>query len=305
GGSTSGGAVSVAAGAAWAALGSDTGGSIRIPAALQGLVGFKSTARLVPTDGAIPLSTTLDTVCAITTNVRDALTVHEVLAARRVTLAHKPLAALRFGVPTTLMLDGLEPAVAAAFQRALATLRDAGARIEEIALPQLAELAALNAAGGFSAAESWAWHRRLLATKADQYDPRVAVRIRRGEKMSAADYIELTWARRDWIARTEAAMGEPSGFDAMLSPTVPLIAPAIAPLVGSDEAFFAANGALLRNPSAINFLDGCALSLPCHAAGEMPVGLMVWGAALRDDAVLDASLAIEAALAPQRGGETS
>ena len=203
------------------------------------------------------------------------------------------------------MLDGLEPAVAAAFQRALATLRDAGARIEEIALPQLAELAALNAAGGFSAAESWAWHRRLLATKADQYDPRVAVRIRRGEKMSAADYIELTWARRDWIARTEAAMGEPSGFDAMLSPTVPLIAPAIAPLVGSDEAFFAANGALLRNPSAINFLDGCALSLPCHAAGEMPVGLMVWGAALRDDAVLDASLAIEAALAPQRGGETS
>ena len=287
GGSTSGGAVSVAAGAAWAAL------------------GFKSTARLVPTDGAIPLSTTLDTVCAITTNVRDALTVHEVLAARRVTLAHKPLAALRFGVPTTLMLDGLEPAVAAAFQRALATLRDAGARIEEIALPQLAELAALNAAGGFSAAESWAWHRRLLATKADQYDPRVAVRIRRGEKMSAADYIELTWARRDWIARTEAAMGEPSGFDAMLSPTVPLIAPAIAPLVGSDEAFFAANGALLRNPSAINFLDGCALSLPCHAAGEMPVGLMVWGAALRDDAVLDASLAIEAALAPQRGGETS
>jgi Asp-tRNA(Asn)/Glu-tRNA(Gln) amidotransferase A subunit family amidase len=117
--------------------------------------------------------------------------------------------------------------------------------------------------------------------------------------MSAADYIELTWARRDWIARTEAAI---AGFDAMLSPTVPLIAPAIAPLVASDEAFFAANGALLRNPSAINFLDGCALSLPCHGAGEMPVGLMVWSGALRDDAVLDASLAIEAALAPSRGG---
>ena len=206
---------------------------------------------------------------------------------------------LRLGVPTTLMLDGLEPAVAAAFQRALATLRNAGARVEELALPQLGELAALNAAGGFSAAESWAWHRRLLATKADQYDPRVALRIRRGEKMSAADYIELTWARRDWIARTEAAI---AGFDAMLSPTVPLIAPAIAPLVASDEAFFAANGALLRNPSAINFLDGCALSLPCHGAGEMPVGLMVWSGALRDDAVLDASLAIEAALAPSRGG---
>ncbi len=297
GGSTSGGAVSVAAGAAWAALGSDTGGSIRIPAALQGLVGFKNTARLVSTDGAIPLSTTLDTVCAITLSVRDAVVLHEVLAQRRVTLAARPLSALRLGVPTTLMLDGLEPVVAGAFQRSLAALRDAGARVEEISLPQLGELAGLNAAGGFPAAESWAWHRRHLAAGADRYDPRVAMRIRRGEKMSAADYVELMWARRDWIARTEAAI---AGFDAMLSPTVPMVAPPIAPLVASDEAFFAVNGALLRNPSAINFLDGCALSLPCQAAGEMPVGLMVWGAALRDDAVLDASLAIEAALAPRR-----
>lgn len=297
GGSTSGGAVSVAAGAAWAALGSDTGGSIRIPAALQGLVGFKNTARLVPTDGAIPLSTTLDTVCAITLSVRDALVLHEILAQRRVTLANKPLSALRLGVPTTLMLDALEPAVAAAFERSLATLRRAGARVEEIALPPLAELAALNAAGGFSAAESWAWHRRRLASEGDRYDPRVAMRIRRGEAMSAADYVELMWARRDWIARMEAAI---AGFDALLSPTVPMIAPPIAPLRDSNEAFFATNGALLRNPSAINFLDGCALSLPCQAPGEMPVGLMVWSSAQRDDAVLDASLAIEAALAPGR-----
>jgi amidase/aspartyl-tRNA(Asn)/glutamyl-tRNA(Gln) amidotransferase subunit A len=123
------------------------------------------------------------------------------------------------------------------------------------------------------------------------------MRIRRGEKMSAADYVELTWARRDWLARMEAALAP---FDAMLSPTVPMVAPPIEPLRASDEAFFAANGALLRNPSAINFLDGCALSMPCQASGEMPVGLMVWAAALRDDAVLDASLTIEAALAPQR-----
>lgn len=297
GGSTSGGAVSVAAGAAWAALGSDTGGSIRIPAALHGLVGFKNTARLVPTDGAIPLSTTLDTVCAITLSVRDAIVLHEVLAQRTVSLAHKPLSALRLGVPTTLMLDGLEREVASAFERSLAALRAAGAHVEEIALPPLSELAALNAAGGFSAAESWAWHRRRLATDGDRYDPRVALRIRRGEAMSAADYVELTWARRDWIARMEAAL---AGFDAMLSPTVPMVAPPIAPLLASDDAFFAANGALLRNPSAINFLDGCALSVPCHAAGAMPVGLMVWSSALRDDAVLDASLAIEAALAPGR-----
>ena len=88
-----------------------------------------------------------------------------------------------------------------------------------------------------------------------------------------------------------------AGFDALLSPTVPMVAPPIAPLIASDEAFFATNALLLRNPSAINFLDGCALSLPCHRAGEMPVGLMVWHGALRDDAVLEASLAIEAALA--------
>jgi amidase/aspartyl-tRNA(Asn)/glutamyl-tRNA(Gln) amidotransferase subunit A len=294
GGSTSGGAVSVAAGAAWAALGSDTGGSIRIPAALQGLVGFKNTARLVPLDGTIPLSTTLDTACAITRSVRDAVVLHQVLAARAVRLTRRPLTALRLAVPTTLMLDALEAPVAAAFARALSALRTAGAQIDEIELPALLELAQINATGGFSAAESWAWHRRLLAEHGPRYDPRVALRIRRGETMSAADYIDLLQARSAWIARIEAAL---LPCDALLSPTLPLVAPPIAPLVASDEAFFATNARLLRNPAVVNMLDGCALSLPCHRAGEMPVGLMVWSSALHDDAVLDVSLAIEAALA--------
>ncbi|MES3014686.1 MAG: amidase [Pseudomonadota bacterium] len=290
GGSTSGGAVSVATGAAWAALGSDTGGSIRIPAALQGLVGFKNTARLTPTEGAIPLSTTLDTACAITRSVRDAVLLHEVLADRRVALAGRPITALRLAAPATVMLDALDASVARAFERALALLRAAGARIEEIALPALADVPP-----SFSPPEAWAWHRRLLATRQAEYDPRVAMRIRRGEAMSAADYIDLLQARRAWIARVEAAL---TGFDAMLSPTVPVVAPPIAPLIVSDDAFFATNALLLRNPSLVNMLDGCALSLPCHADGEMPVGLMVWGGALRDDAVLDVSLAIEAALMP-------
>jgi len=297
GGSTSGGAVSVASGAAWAALGSDTGGSIRIPAALQGLVGFKSTARLVPTEGAVPLSTTLDTACAITRSVRDAVLLHEVLAQRVVQRSGHALGAMRFGLPTTLMLDALDPHVAASFERAVATLRAAGAHVEDIALPELGELAAINASGGFSAAESWAWHRQLLKQHEAAYDPRVALRIRRGERMSAADYIDLLHARRDWIEQMQIAT---RGFDALLSPTVPLIAPRIADLQASDEAFFAANALLLRNPSAVNFLDGCALSLPCHREGEMPVGLMVWGHALDDDRVLDASLAIESALAGTR-----
>lgn len=293
GGSTSGGAVSVATGAAWAALGSDTGGSLRIPAALNGLVGFKCTARLVPTTGAIPLSTTLDTVGAITRSVRDAALMHSLLSDRPVTLADKPASVLRLAVPRTLMLDGLEPVVAQAFERALGTLRRAGAVVDEIDLPELSELAAINAGGGFSPAEAWAWHRRLLSERGQDYDPRVAARIRRGEGMSAADYIDLMQARRDWITRVERRLQD---HDAMLSPTVPIVAPLLEPLLASDEAFFSTNATLLRNPAAINMLDGCALSLPCHTPGDWPVGLMVWSHALRDVAVLDAAQAIETAL---------
>jgi aspartyl-tRNA(Asn)/glutamyl-tRNA(Gln) amidotransferase subunit A len=291
GGSTSGGGVSVASGAAWAALGSDTGGSIRIPAALQGLVGFKNTARLTPTEGAIPLSTTLDTACTITRSVRDAVLLHEVLADRHASLAKRPLSSLRLGVPT-LLLDGMDATVAKAFERTLAALRRAGVRIDDVALP-IDELASINATGGFSAAESWAWHRPLITQRQADYDPRVALRIRRGETMTAADYITLLQARKDWITRMTASLQR---FDALLSPTVPIVAPTIASLV-ADEAFFATNALLLRNPSVVNMLDGCALSLPCHQAGELPVGLMVWSHGLQDDTVLDVSLAIESAIA--------
>jgi amidase/aspartyl-tRNA(Asn)/glutamyl-tRNA(Gln) amidotransferase subunit A len=294
GGSTSGGAVSVAGGAAWAALGSDTGGSIRIPAALQGLVGFKNTARRTPTAGCIPLSTTLDTACAITRSVRDAVLLHEVLASRRVALRGRPVAALRLGVPQTLMLDALEPAVAAAFDSALRRLSSAGARIERIALPELADTAPLLAGGGFPAAESWAWHRHRLAEREADYDPRVLRRIRPGAAMTAADYIDLQHARAAWIARMEAALAP---FDAMLSPTVPLVAPPLAPLVDDDEAFFAANARLLRNTVPVNLLDGCAISLPCQDAGALPVGLMLWDVAMADDRLLDAASAVEATLA--------
>ncbi len=296
GGSSSGAAVSVAGGSAFIGLGSDTGGSIRIPAALNGIVGFKNTARLTPAGGALPLSTTLDTVCAMTRSVRDAVLAHEILAGRRVPLSGAPLAGRRLAVPRTVMLDGLEPAVARAFERALGTLRNAGARIEEIDLPEIADLGAIQANGGFAAAESYAWHRPWLAGHAGRYDPRVATRIQRGATMMAHDYIDLIHARRDWIARVERAT---AGFDALLSPTVPITAPPtarVAPGTERDDAFFQVNALLLRNPSVVNMLDGCAISLPCHAAGELPVGLMIWHGAMRDDAVLDIALAAEAQL---------
>jgi amidase/aspartyl-tRNA(Asn)/glutamyl-tRNA(Gln) amidotransferase subunit A len=282
----------VATGAAWAALGSDTAGSIRIPAALQGLVGFKNTQRLVPREGCVPLSTTLDTACAITRSVGDAALLHEVLAGRRVQLARRPLSALRLAVPQGPLLERLEPAVARAFERTLTRLSAAGSCLHDITLPD----AGVLTQGGFSAMESWAWHRHHLAAHEALYDPRVARRIRRGQAFSAADYIDLQAARSAWIAQMQPAIAP---FDALLSPTVPLLAPPLQPLVDSDERFFEVNGLLLRNPMLANLLDGCALSLPCHAPGEWPVGMMVWSGALQDDSVLDVSLAIEAALAAE------
>jgi len=296
GGSSSGAAISVASGAAFIGLGSDTGGSIRIPAALNGIVGFKNTARLTPADGALPLSTTLDTVCAMTRSVRDAVTAHEILSARQVTPGSAPLSAYRLAVVKNVFLDDLEPAVATAFARSLATLRATGAHIHEIELPELADLQAINATGGFSAAESYAWHRLLLERSGAGYDPRVAQRILRGAGMKAHEYIDLVRARRDWIARVEKVL---TPFDAVVSPTVPITAPSIAsvaPGAERDDEFFRVNALLLRNPSIVNMLDGCAISLPCHADGELPVGLMLWHGAMHDDAVLAVALQAERTL---------
>jgi aspartyl-tRNA(Asn)/glutamyl-tRNA(Gln) amidotransferase subunit A len=301
GGSSSGAAISVATGAAFIGLGSDTGGSIRIPAALNGLVGFKSTARLVPLGGTIPLSSTLDTACAITRSVRDAILTHEILAARRVNRSNAPLSAYRLAITPTVMHEGLDADVARAYERSLHTLRQAGAQIEEIKLPDLGELATFQTLGNFSAAESYTWHKALLQDQSALYDPRVLTRIMRGASMSARDYIELVQARRGWITRMERAL---EGFDALLSPTVPLIASPIADIAPAqgldaaqdqarDEAFFKVNALLLRNPSAVNMLDGCAISLPCHAPNEPPVGLMVWHGAMRDDRVLNIATQIE------------
>ena len=295
GGSSSGAAVSVATGAAFVALGSDTGGSIRIPAALNGIVGFKNTARLVPTTGAVPLSTTLDTACAMTRTVRDAIVAHEVLAARRVTRSSAPLSQYRLAVPSTLFLDDLDATVARAFERTLATLRAAGATIDTIALPAVQD----QPAYGFAAPEAFAWHRDLLQRAGDRYDPRVRQRIEKGATLMAWEYIDLLHARQRWIARMHERI---DAYDALLSPTVPIVAPLladVAPGAGQDAEFFRVNNLLLRNTSAINLLDGCALSLPCHVAGELPVGLMVWHGALRDDTVLNVGQQIEQILQKQ------
>ncbi|MDP3226335.1 MAG: amidase, partial [Rubrivivax sp.] len=282
GGSSSGAAVSVALGLAVAGLGSDTGGSIRVPAALCGLVGFKNTQTRTPLAGAFPLSFTLDTVCAMTRSVADCLVVDGVLAGAPLQVPARGLRGARLALPQTLMLDGLQPEVAAAFQRALSRLSAAGAQIVELPLRELSEISQINAPGGFSAVEAYAVHRHDLQTQREKFDPRVAARVALGEGVSAADYIVMQQRRGDWITRVGQRL---QGFDALVCPTVPITAPPIADLVASDEAFFKANGQLLRNTFAINFLDGCAFTLPCQAAGDLPVGLMLSAPAGHDAAL--------------------
>ena len=298
GGSSSGAAISVATGAAHIGLGTDTGGSIRIPAALNGLVGFKSTARLVPKAGALPLSTTLDTVCAITRSVRDAILAHEVLSGLTVGKTISTIQGAQLAYTETLFMDSADAYIAETFDRTLKLLRDAGAQLVKIELPELKELTQFAEMGNFSAAESFTWHQHLLREHGQQYDPRVALRMQRGAQMSASDYLGLINARSDWMARMHLAL---HSFDALISPTVPILPPAIAevaPGADCDDAFFKINALLLRNPSVINMLDGCAISIPCHALGAPPCGMMIWHTAMHDERILNIALEIERLLNP-------
>src|SRR5216684_7977567 len=295
GGSSSGAAVSVSDGMAFGALGTDTGGSCRIPAALCGVVGFKPTAHRVPTAGAFPLSTSLDSIGPLAATVECCATLDAVLAGEPAgDLAPFPLAGLRMAVPQTLVLEGVEPAVARAFESALAALRKAGARIVDIPLRELAELQQINAKGGLAAAESYAIHRSLIAKAEKMYDPRVLVRILRGQEQDAADYIDLIAARADFIRRL-ATITAP--YDALVMPTVPMTAPRIADLA-SDDAYRHANFLVLRNPGIANFLDRCSISIPCHRAGDAPVGLMLIGEHGADRRLLSVAAAIETAVSP-------
>ncbi len=297
GGSSSGAAVSVTDGMAVAAIGSDTGGSVRIPAAFCGLAGFKPTARRVSTQGALPLSISLDSIGPIAPTVACCAQLDAILAgAEREAPKPAELRGLRLAVPRTLALDDLDAHVAASFQAALGRLSAAGALIQEIAVPAFGRIAAINAKGGLAGAESWWWHKDLIGRAGGRYDPRVGLRILRGKEISAADYLDVLHARAAWIAEVQAAIG---GFDALLMPTVPVVAPAIAEVAATDDAYFRANGLILRNPTLINFLDGCALSIPCHERGTAPVGLMLAGAAMSDARILSIGLAAEAVLQPR------
>ena len=297
GGSSAGAPISVADGFAAVAIGTDTGGSVRIPAALCGTVGFKPTQKRIPREGATPLSTTLDSIGPLGNSVTCCAIADAVLAGEpAVPPPPVPLAAQRLGVPRTLVLDDLEPAVATAFERACAVLSRAGARLQDVPLAEFSEYGAINAKGGFTPPEAYAWHAALLARRSDDYDPRVRVRIERGRTMSAADYVTLGWQRADFIARVDARTAE---LDALLLPTVPIVAPPIAAF-NKDDDYWRLNMRILRNTAIVNFLDRCAISIPIHPPGTAPVGLMVVGRHGDDRRLLAMAIAIEAALAGDR-----
>ncbi len=274
GGSSSGAAVSVADGMSLAALGTDTGGSCRIPAAFCGVVGYKPTARRVPLDGVLPLSPSLDSVGPLAASVACCAAIDAVLAGETPP-AIKPmeLRGLRLAVPGNVVMEGLEPEVAEAFSRALNRLGNLGVRITHLAFPQFERVAAANAEGGFAAAEAHAWHREYLADQSEIYDPRVRTRIQRGDSMSAGDMVRLLAARREIVASMDEATAP---FDAVAMPTAPIVPPRIDSLT-DDADYTRVNMLALRNASLGNFLDRCAISLPAHRRGEAPCGFMLMG----------------------------
>jgi aspartyl-tRNA(Asn)/glutamyl-tRNA(Gln) amidotransferase subunit A len=296
GGSSSGAAASVADGMAAVALATDTGGSIRIPATFCELTGFKPTARRVPSTGAFPLSTSLDSIGPIGLSVDCCAIVDRVLAglppaaAQTVPLGARPLAGVRLGVLRNVMFSDADEVITAAFAHAARVLEAAGADIVEFTFAALDRLPEINKVG-LSSIESYAYHRPLL-DRASQYDHRVLMRIMRGEHVSASDYLNLLAERRAMIAAADQAFAP---FDAVICPTVPIAPPRVTDLA-DDATFFRVNSLILRNPSVFNFLDGCALSLPCNRPGDAPAGLMLAGTSGRDDAILALGHRVEAAL---------
>jgi len=293
GGSSSGAAVSIADGMAYGALGTDTGGSCRIPAAYNGIVGYKPTQARVPLDGGVPLSFSLDSFGPLARTVACCAVLDAVLANEAVQpLQPRPIKGMRLAVPMTVALDDLDEAVANTFERALTTLSRAGALIEHIEVPEFLDVGMMNAKGGFAAAESYAWHRFLLTSKGNVYDPRVSLRILRGEHISAADYIDLVNARRSLVARIAARLAP---YDALVMPTTANTPPRIADLA-DDKAFTTQNLRSLRNCTLINMIDGCAISLPAHRDGEVPVGLMLAATGGSDRRIFELAAGMEGAI---------
>ena len=294
GGSSSGSGVSVADQMAVASIGTDTGGSVRIPAALCGIVGFKPTARRVPTEGAFPLSSTFDSVGPLAPSVKCCILLDQIMRGAPVqTLRPYPLKNLRVAIVSGLPLEHLDTHVSTAFERTVHMLQQSGVIVDEIRSDAIDHPDRSSSGARLLSAEAYATHRRLLDRSGHLYDPRVASRILPAAETTAADYIDLLSWRRNFVRDVTQEL---DSYDALLMPTTPIIAPPLLELEQSDKVYFETNTLMLRNTSIVNQMDGCALSLPCHLQDEPPVGLMVAGLPLQDDKILRIGLAIETLL---------
>ncbi len=270
GGSSSGAGVAVADGMCEVAIGSDTGGSVRIPAALCGLVGFKPSRQRVPTKGVFPLSYTLDSIGPIARSVADCAKADAVMAGEEfVPPAAATLAGLRFGIADGLPFDNLDDTVATVFAAAIKRLDQAGVRVTHEKLSLFDDMVAVNAKGGISPPEACAIHRDRIKRRAADIDPNVLARIERGCAVSSADYVDMMRDRARLVRAMDDRLG---GLDALVLPTTPIVAPTIAE-VEDRKVFSFCNMLLLRNTNLVNFFDLCAISIPLPAT--LPVGLML------------------------------
>jgi aspartyl-tRNA(Asn)/glutamyl-tRNA(Gln) amidotransferase subunit A len=286
--------VSVTDGMAAATIGSDTGGSVRIPAALCGIAGYKPTQARVPLTGAFPLSHTRDSIGPLGLSANCCVLLDRAMAGEPiVTREVASLRGLTFGVPTTILMDKLDRDVERAFASALTRISRAGGVIKEFVFQELQDELDGSKHVNFSGYEAYQLHRERLETMFAEFDPRVSKRLMLGANMSERDYRALHVLREKLMA---SANKTTAGFDALLAPTVPIVAPTLAELDKSDDELYRINSLILRNTAPFNALNRPAWSLPCHSAGDAPVGLMVVGETDGDAKLQRLGVAIEAAL---------
>jgi aspartyl-tRNA(Asn)/glutamyl-tRNA(Gln) amidotransferase subunit A len=293
GGSSSASGVVVAKGLLPAAIGTDTGGSIRIPASFNGVVGYKSSTGHYPMDGVFPLSRTLDSLGPLAQTVEDCAIIDAVLCGRkRQRLAPQTVKGHEFVVPNNVVCDGAESAVLANFEKAVSRIAKAGGKIRHkpiLAFDEILDL--VEKRGTILGAEALHlhWHR-VNGPDAAGMDQRVVRRIKQAEKMTVVDLVEALQQRQRLIAETALLLG--GAF--VLFPTTPHVAMPIAPLEADMEEFFRVNAKTLRNTMLGNFLDWCGLSMPSGVDGNgMPTGLLVSASHGRDGHLLSAGQHIE------------
>ena len=293
GGSTSGGAVAVALGMANVALGSDTSGSVRIPAAFCGVAGFKPSQGRYPDGGMLYLSPSFDVPGIIAPTAKACRRVDAALTGRPVERRLPTLAGWNFAVPASFAVEGADPEVAAAFAFWVDRLRAAGAVVTEMAVPTVATAGTIAKDGGMIATEAFMLHRHRLAVEADRYDPRVGPRIALGEHVPAHRYAAARFALRRAAAQFNADL---AGIDAVLTPTVGILPPRIADLA-DDAAYLAANAEAFRLTEFANRLDLPSISIAADLPERAPIGLLLTGRRGGDAALLDLAVAVEQRLA--------